>query len=276
MKPKIILYCPVRERHDVFAEVLESHRNLAGVFERWYLDDNEDPKTSELLKGKKTLRLTPALPQVAYQGHEWNAQLTARMSTIRNAGIQMFLRTDADALLMVDADLVLHPSTALHLAYLNRSIVSEVFWSKWEPDYPWFPNVWDVQSCGFWNVNRIIRLKEPGTYDVGGLGACTLFQREILKTPGLSYDPIPSVLNWAGEDRHFCVRAQVLGIPLWADTQLPPFHVYRPEMLDEAKAWRAMGCPSEYFSETWLTQEWEELLKVTVKLEQPSAVPKLL
>jgi len=263
-KPRIILYCPVRERSEVFAEVLASHRDLAGITERWYLDDNTEKATSLLLKNERCIRITPELPKPEYTEHQWNVSLTKRMATIRNAGIAMFLQTKADALLLVDADLVLHPRLAVHLAYLNRPVVSEVFWSKWQPSDPWFPNVWDFQSCGYLNVDRIVRLREPGTYDVGGLGACTLIHRSVFEA-GCNYDPIPTVLSWMGEDRHFSVRAAVLKIPLWADTQLTPFHVYRPEMLDEARVWRGAGCPPEYFKETWLTPEWEENLRKTVK-----------
>lgn len=59
-----------------------------------------------------------------------------------------------------------------------------------------------------------------------------------------------------GEDRWFCTRAAAHGIPLVADTVLPPFHVYRPEQLDEAKVWRRGGCDPNYFRERWLTGDW--------------------
>jgi len=69
------------------------------------------------------------------------------------------------------------------------------------------------------------RLRRPGLYPVGGLGACTLISRRAIEA-GVRYQRIPNLTYW-GEDRHFCIRAQALGFDLWADTHCPPRHLYR-------------------------------------------------
>lgn len=73
------------------------------------------------------------------------------------------------------------------------------------------------------------QLKRPGTYKVGGLGACTLISRRALDI-GVSFKEIYN-LGLIGEDRHFCVRAAALGLELYADTHYPPFHIYRESEL---------------------------------------------
>src|SRR5262249_6789463 len=80
-------------------------------------------------------------------------------------------------------------------------------------------------------------LRRPGTYRVGGLGACTLIKREAL-AKGLHFGEIDN-LSFLGEDRHFCVRARALGIELWADTRYPPLHLYRGSDLERVEAFRA-------------------------------------
>jgi hypothetical protein len=194
-----------------------------------------------------------------------------------------------DALYISDSDVIPHPKTVKHLLSLDKPVVSEVYWSQWprpdicvcgHPDIdhnqggkrrcqhstcpctpigftpsrsPWLPNVWDVQNYGFSSAESIFRLREPGQYQVGGLGAITLIRRDAIER-GASYLPIPGIVNYPGEDRHFSIRCAVHGIELWADTCYPAFHVYRPEeQLDEARAWFENGCNPEYFRSQWLT-----------------------
>jgi hypothetical protein len=77
-------------------------------------------------------------------------------------------------------------------------------------------------------------LKKPGLYEVGGLGACTLIHRSALAA-GVHFGPIRNLSFW-GEDRHFCVRAAALGIPLYVDTHYPAFHIFRDSDVQEGSA----------------------------------------
>lgn len=252
--------------------MLRSHALLQGVFERWYYDDNTDAASSELLRASG-YRIFEGDPfEVEYSGHDWTEQKMRRMAGIRDCGIHAFLETDADALLIVDADVVLPPSLPLELAarakFLPRTIVSAVYWSKWPGSDTWMPNVWDVHNYKFANAESILRLRKPGVYRVGGLGAVALIMRDALEA-GCCYEPIPN-LGWPGEDRHFCTRAQALGFELAADTAVTPFHVYRPEQLEEARVWYESGCPRSYF-DSWLDDIW--VAKIREQAEKTVSVP---
>lgn len=73
----------------------------------------------------------------------------------------------------------------------------------------------------------------PGVYKVGGLGDCTLISKKVFES-NVSYDKIYNVSFW-GEDRHFCIRAAVLGFELYVDTHYQAFHIYRTSYLKKPK-----------------------------------------
>ncbi|MNZ71669.1 Glycosyl transferase family 2 [compost metagenome] len=68
---------------------------------------------------------------------------------------------------------------------------------------------------------------------MGGLGACTLISQHAIKA-GVSYNQIRNISYW-GEDRHFCIRAAALGIPLFVDTHYPALHLYRDSDLSKVE-----------------------------------------
>ena len=259
---KVILFSPVRQDFGTLNLALGSHVGLTGVAERWYYDDNDSPDSADLLARAGGRILNPIeAEKPAYdttgETHAWNSQLVSRIARIRNHAIEEFLKTDADALFIVDSDIIPHPGLVDHLASLDLPIVSEVFWSKWRPQEPWMPNVWDGHPYLFSSPESItrLRLRHAGPVEVGGLGACTLIRREVFKR-GVRYEPVEGLRHIWGEDRWFAIRAASNGFPLYADTLLPPFHVYRREQLEEARTWFECGCPSDYFSDTMLTDEW--------------------
>ena len=43
---------------------------------------------------------------------------------------------------------------------------------------------------------------------------------------GVSFSIIDNISFW-GEDRHFCIRAEALGLKLYVDTVYPAYHIYR-------------------------------------------------
>lgn len=286
-----VLFCPVRERPDVLSLVLESHAALKGISQFWYVDDNEDQESSKLLEETKhftqAAKIIPASSIVGemkatYRNHEWGPQEFTRISIIRDWALRTFQRRGYSHLMMVDADLVLHPDTVQQLVAQEKPVISEVFWSQWplapvvkhlrdvtdRDRTPWQPNVWDYHPYTFADLAGMVKLREPGRVAaVGGLGACTLIRKEAVRH--LSYAPIPNVLM-GGEDRHFCIRAAVHGIGLYADTSYPPFHVYRPdEQLAEARAWWENGADPDYFRRNWLTEQWK--YQITGKMPEEAA-----
>jgi hypothetical protein len=123
----------------------------------------------------------------------------------------------------------------------NKDILCNVFWTSWQPNTVEMPQVWLQDQYNFYEADQNVSLSDedicqktfefiellrnPGVYEVGGLGACTLISRDAL-LKGVSFKKIKNVSFW-GEDRHFCIRAAALDIPLFVDTHYPAYHIYR-------------------------------------------------
>lgn len=214
-----------------------------------FVDDNEDPESSGLLRQfaeeLSRVMVVPVDARPHYecdeQTHRWNEQLVWRVASFKDALIEFAIEQGHDYLMLIDSDLVVNPRTVRHLAERHVDIVSQVFWTRWQPQAPEMPQVWlrDVydmvprmrgeepppaeahrRACAF-----VDQLRAPGIYEVGGLGACTLISRRAMLA-GARFREIPNLSFW-GEDRHFCIRAAALGLQLHADTVLPPLHLYR-------------------------------------------------
>lgn len=242
--------------------------------EFWFYDDNVEESSSELLRAFATrigdratilpeLDLAPSDYSRAGATHEWSFKAVDRVAAIKNAAIRRFLETDACHLFLVDADVIVRPELIDHLTEQQVDVVTAVYWTQFRPGHPYLPNVWDSDAYGFDSPESVIRLRSPGHYAVGGLGACTLVDRRVLEA-GVDFTAIPSVRMW-GEDRHFCIRAGVHGFSLVADTCLTPFHVYRAELLEPAGEWVAGGMDPGWFVERWLTRAWEHAVRMVLK-----------
>lgn len=263
-----MLFSPIRVEPSILALFLDRLGRLEapdGGLLLWFYDDNVDAASSRLLRDFVAQDPTSRrcldeldLPGTDYRRdgatHHWSGSGTQRVALIKDAAIETFLGTDAEQLFLVDADVLLPSGLLPHLSSLGRDVVSEVYWTRFSPDRPYLPNVWDVDTYGFHGARSVVRLTEPGQYPVGGLGACTLIARRVLEG-GVRFRSIPNLTLW-GEDRHFCVRAAVAGFELWADTVMPPFHVYREHQLDEARAWLVDGATWAWFREHWLDRAW--------------------
>lgn len=268
----VIVYSPVRLASSVLSYTLQGLRGIGAtgvVQEYWFHDDNDDRDSSRMLTEFCSAADCPARvlpyveaprPEYATSGdtHTWNASLVDRIIQIKNQALTEFRRSSAEAILLVDADLYLHPQMLEHLLSLDAPIVSEVFWTQFRAGRPYKPNVWDVHSCKYNSADSIFKLRDPGVYVVGGLGACTLVKKEVVAR-GVNFERIQSLDFW-GEDRHFCVRATCMGYDLLADTAYPPFHVYRDELLPELQDWIRSGYAREWFNR-WLCDQWASTVK---------------
>lgn len=257
---KVLIASPVRKEPAILRE---SFAGLAGLevgnikLSYLLIDDNTDPESSALLRAFADNMGAVVWP--GEQGDEYCCDETTHHWT--DATVQKVARfkdriiayaTGFNFLFFWDSDLVLHPKTLTHLVSLGKDVVSEVFWTRWGLNQPPMPNVW---QCGTYNMHKprlwggdhkteieqesvefLKMLKTLGTYHVGGLGACTLLSRKALEA-GVSFAPLANV-DYTGEDRHFCVRAAVLGLELWADTFYPPYHIYRESELPGLAVWK--------------------------------------
>jgi hypothetical protein len=167
-----------------------------------------------------------------------------RVGQIKDHILNFARQNRAEAVWLVDADLISDPMTLSSLWSIPEQVVSSVYWTRWvippgdeHPPIHAGPQVWlahpyQLHGMGLeeWEFRR--RLVTRQLTEVAGLGACTLIRRGALMK-GVSFAPwpgnnLPGIGQ--GEDRHFCMRAQALHVRLWADPWPDQFHVYhRPD-----------------------------------------------
>ena len=251
----VVTFTPVRQTPPVLDLFLD--RLVRQGYESWFYDDNDNAESTRLLQDF-TLLEPIDLPSDGYERadatHKWPASAVGRVAAIKNHAIDQFLKTDASHLFLIDSDVILLPGTVDHLLSLEVPVVSSVYWSRWKLDQPWMPNVWDGGHYEFRSGESLTRLAVPGHYEVGGLGACTLIERSVLER--VRFDPVPN-FPLRGEDRWFCMRAGVYGIPLLADTCVTPWHVYRDSDLPTGERWNvaaAEAWKSEHLGPRWAAQ----------------------
>ncbi|ONG88278.1 hypothetical protein BKK40_22805 [Bacillus cereus] len=256
MKKRILIGSPIKQKEKILKEFLISLQELeTNELEIGYcfIDDNEEIQSSELLKkfaqkNENVLVIEGKKVQIYQRDentHYWNEDLIWKVAEYKNKIINKMLEDGYDYLFFIDSDLVLHPKTLQHLVQLNKDIVAEIFWTKWEKNNLELPQVWLYDHYTLYEYHReemleekemqrrtlefLNMLKIPGVYEVGGLGACTLFSRSALEK-GVNFSKIKNITMW-GEDRHLCIRAAALGIKLFVDSHFPAYHIYRDSEL---------------------------------------------
>jgi len=215
-----------------------------------FVDDNQEEVSSQMLHevdlGHDKLIINAPPREKAYIANEtthyWDNSLVLRVANLKNMIINHAIKKGFDYLFFIDSDLLIDPGLINHLVSQKKDIISEVFWTAWQPGTIPLPNAWmyDLYEMAHpalpedernrHTIAFLTQLRQPGVYQVGGLGACTLISVSALKK-GLSFSPISNVSFW-GEDRWFCIRAIVLGLSLFVDTHFPAKHLYRESDLD--------------------------------------------
>ena len=238
---KILVGAPVRQKPEIFRAYLESLEKLekdCTVDYRFYFHNCDlSPILGRILRGSKAnVSYEIVSTEEAYVcddvTHRWDQKNIETVIMIKNRLIQDCMEQGYDYLFIVDSDLILHPKTLSQLLSRGKEIIANIFWTRWKPDEPDKPNAWDMDQYSFFGDDEgeplAFRLwREPGCYPCGGTGACILIHRKVLEA-GVTYDLIPNV-SFFGEDRHFCIRAMVLGFQPWIETTYPAFHLYRDE-----------------------------------------------
>lgn len=260
MTDRVLLASPVKQDERILSEFLESLLNLETsqvTLDFIMIDDHNDHALlSDFAFERPNARILPGDTKEIYlrdeSTHYWREDLIWKVARYKDQFIKIALEEGYDYLFLVDSDLYLNPKTLTHLLSLEKDIVSEVFWTRWKPELIPLPQVWLKDQYTLFKSRRgellndkeisqktqefLQMLSQPGTYKVGGLGACTLIRRHAFER-GVSFQEIYN-LGFTGEDRHFCIRAAALGLELYADTHYPPFHIYRESELEKLQEYK--------------------------------------
>lgn len=256
-RTRVLLGSPIHQKPAILEQFLNSllRLNLKDIDLDFYLiDDNPDEAASRLLQQFAQSGRSVFLQSSGYHDdyirdehtHVWHSNLIWKVAGFKNLMIRRAEAFGYDYLFLIDSDLILHPDTLLHLIGTGKDIISEIFWTQWQPDTLLQPQVWMHDEYNQWEIHPgeqlspeeiqrrffafLQKMQHPGIYEVGGLGACTLISSSAISS-GVSYDRVRNISYW-GEDRHFCIRAAALGLPLFVDTHFPALHLYRDSDLD--------------------------------------------
>ncbi|WP_340020889.1 glycosyltransferase family 2 protein [Paenibacillus sp. FSL K6-1096] len=256
-RTRVLLGSPIHQKPAILEQFLKAltRLNLENIELDFYLiDDNKEEASSLLLRQFAESGRSVFLQASGYDDeyvrdentHIWHSNLVWKVAEFKNLMIRRAEAFGYDYLFLIDSDLILQPETLRHLIGTGKDIISEIFWTQWKPDTLLQPQVWMHDEYNQWEILPgeqpsaeeiqrrflafLMKMHQPGIYEVGGLGACTLISSRAIAS-GISYDRVRNISYW-GEDRHFCIRAAALGIPLFVDTYFPALHLYRDSDLE--------------------------------------------
>lgn len=252
-KDRVLIASPIRQKPEILKLFLQGLRGLQARtvdLSFLFVDDNTDEDSKGLLQAfvdefPTVIHAVQTDQELVYQvdefTHYWNEELTWKVARAKDSIIEHALAEDYDFLFLIDSDIVVHPFTIEQLKKANKPIISNIFWTRWQPGTMEMPQVWVQDSYTMYKKDRnhppddgeaakmtmkfMQKLRKPGIYEVGGLGACTLLSKASLEA-GARFAEIPNISYW-GEDRHFCIRALAIGLSLHVDTHYPACHIYR-------------------------------------------------
>lgn len=271
---RILIGSTIRQTPEILEKFLESLNEIDKaniITDYFFMDDNVNVDSTNLLQSfqeKTTSSITIEQGESVDEyictdvTHFWKENLIRKVAEYKNKIIRYCHDNKYDYLFLVDSDLVLHPKTLKQLLDTGKDIISEIYWTKWQNNSVELPQVWLydqyslIPKSTFETLTEdesqlrysdfMEQLRKPGVYKVGGLGACTLISKKALDK-GVNFDEVYNVSFW-GEDRHFCIRAAVLGFKLYVDTTYPAYHIYRMEYLKGVAEFKAKCKNSSYNS----------------------------
>lgn len=271
---KILHFSPVRKEN----EILELHLKSLESLEKFgfqitfsFYDDNTDKLSSSLLKDFKLKNENTISwdfeikKENEFSTERWYTEAYDRITLIKDAVIDEFVKSDYDFLFLTDADLILHPKTVVNLFEQNKDFISMIFWTNFEGVKTYFPNAWMNINSWFYSIDDFLDLKSKKITSVDFTGACTLLSKQIA-SDGVKFKSIPQLKNsYRGEDKFFCIRAGVLGYQPYVSTFYPAFHLYNLNLVSDGKKWVKNKYSYEYLYDEWLNNKWEKEIKFFFK-----------
>src|SRR3989454_201305 len=172
--------------------------------------------------------------------HQWSLSAMRRVGANKDRILRRALEIRADAVWLVDADLLLDTTTLSSLCAADKPIACAVYWTHWQKQAAetrqshaapqvWLRHPYQLDGRGQDEFEFRRKLLSRGLVRVWGQGACTLLRKHVIEN-GLNFSPLPEPQFqqglMAGEDRQFCVKAERAHIEMWADTWPDIFHIY--------------------------------------------------
>lgn len=251
---KVLIGSPIRQKPLILKEFLQSLDELDKkdlMVSYYFIDDNLQEEPSRILSEFSqnhqglTYIMKTSSKNDGYQANEtthyWGDDVIWKIAAFKDTILEYARHNDFDYVFLIDSDIVLYPQTLAKLIEDQKDIVSEIFWTSWTPGTMKLPQVWLYDMYTQYQIapketisndeglkrfyDFINMLRQPGIFEVGGLGACTLISKNAIQA-GVNFKKIKNITFW-GEDRHFCIRASALGFSLFVDTHYPAYHIYR-------------------------------------------------
>jgi glycosyltransferase involved in cell wall biosynthesis len=261
---KILVGSPIKQSPIILAHFLDSiielQKDRSLDVHYFFYDDNDHEESKELLyqfAKNKNVHIIETEETYQYDKdsftHRWKNANVRNVSNMKNDILDYAEHNGFDYAFLIDSDLLLHPNTLQQLLDADKDIISNIFWTKWVPDSIEMPQVWLQDEYQMFRketdqplsenemkmkmLEFIMKMRDPGVYEVGGLGACTLISRRAIEA-GVNFDKLYNV-SYAGEDRHFCIRAAALGFQLYVETTYPAYHIYREKDVKGIQKWKS-------------------------------------
>lgn len=230
---KVLIAAVVNQDEEIFKEYLDKLKNQTiteNIIIEYFFILHNSPELKKYLKDGQYVEVNNNLEH-DFQ-HNWDHIKFKFMADMKNKIVEIAIESQITHIFWVDSDLILHPKTLQKLSNYNLPIVSEIFWTEWinGEKLGELPNCWDIDQYSFFKKPDY--LKNPGLYLTGGTGACILVDVNVYKM-GVNYTVIPNVSFTQWEDRAFSIRANVLNIPLYIDTNYPCKHLYTEELKEK-------------------------------------------
>lgn len=234
---RILIGAPVRQDEETFKLYIESLKNLNtdGLDVDWFFILHNSPHLKKYLHPRQYIEAKSDEEYQKDETHHWTEKNLKQVAVMKNHLLDRTILEKHNYFFLVDSDILLHPETLQTLVKSNKKIVSEVFWTRWQPNEEEMPNAWICDYYAFDTLNRFKQWRNKGLYQVGMTGACILIHSDVIKA-GVDYSPIYNVSHSVWEDRAFCIRSAVHGFDIWMDTQYPAKHLYRKEDVYEVQS----------------------------------------
>ena len=177
-----------------------------------------------------------------FDSHQWSLTAMRRVGANKNKILRRALELKADAVWLVDADLILDRTVLASLLAAEKPITTAVYYTHWTKrgyetrqihcaPQVWLRHPYELSGRGMDEAEFRQKLISRELTRVWGFGACTLISRKVLEA-GINFDPLPDVPQqglMAGEDRQFCIRTERAHIEAFADPWPDIFHVYHAD-----------------------------------------------